>query len=306
MSALARRIFVVPAILLALWLAPHQAAADKAVTAASSPPPGIGALGRVEPKGRVIRLSHDAGPEGARIETLDIVEGQQVEAGARVAVFSEYRYKLAQLQTLMARIPVTEAQISAADAAARLADAELKRARTLLREKAVARAEYDRLETTAAQATAESTALKAELELIRAEMAATEEDLRRSQLFTPAAGTVLKIHHWPGERVGDQGIADIADLSAMDVVAQVYERDMPRVRVGQHATIRVPGTDLSFDGQVRELGYQVKKNDLNDTDPLADRDNRVVEIRITLPPEAAESLKHLIYMQVDVHISSEG
>lgn len=283
-----------------------QAAKEEiAVPAAAQPPAGVGALGRIEPKSRVISLSHDAGPEGARIETLDIVEGQRIEAGARVAVFSEYKLKQAQLLALQAMLPVTEARITAAEAAARLADAERGRAQKLLKEKAIARAEVDRLETTFAQAEAEAKALQAELAMTRADIVAAEEDLRRSQLFSPIAGTVLKIHHWPGERVGDQGIADIADLSAMDVVAEIYERDMPRVRPGQHARIRVPGTDMAFDGLVRELGYQVMKNDMNDTDPLADRDNRVVEIRITLPPEAATSLQHLIFMQVDVHISSE-
>lgn len=268
-------------------------------------PAGAGALGRVEPKSRVISLSHDAGPEGARIEALLISEGQRIDAGALVAVFSEYRSKVAELAALQARVPVTQAQISAAQADANVAQSELNRAQALIRDKAVSKSRLDELQAVAARTAAQLEGLKAEMALLHAEIAATQEDVRRSQLFSPISGTVLKIHSWPGERVGDSGIADIADLSAMDVVAQVYERDMPRVREGQHATIRVPGTDLIFDGQVRELGYQVMKNDLNDTDPLADRDNRVVEVRITLPPEAAEQLKHLIYMQVDVHISAE-
>lgn len=270
-----------------------------------SKPAGAGALGRVEPKSRVISLSHDAGPEGARIEELLISEGQRVEAGALVAVFSEYRSKMAKLAALEARVPVTQAQITAAEADATVAQSELTRAQSLIRDKAVSKSRLDELQGNAARTAAQLEGLKAEMALLRAEIVATQEDVRRSQLFSPISGTVLKIHSWPGERVGDSGLADIADLSAMDVVAQVYERDMPRVREGQHAKIRVPGTDLAFDGQVRELGYQVMKNDLNDTDPLADRDNRVVEVRITLPPEAAEQLKHLIYMQVDVHISAE-
>ncbi len=286
-------------------LAPFALADEAPLPVREAPLAGVGALGRIEPKSRVINLSHDAGPEGARIETLDISEGQRINAGDRVAVFSEYRLKVAQLQALQSSIPVIEARINAATAAASLAQAELKRGQSLIKEKAVARAEVDRLQTAAAQADAEAQALGAELAMTRADIAASEEDLRRSQLFSPIAGTVLKIHHWPGERVGDTGIADIADLTAMDVVAEIYERDMPRVKPGQHARIRVPGTDLAFDGLVRELGYQVMKNDMNDTDPLADRDNRVVEVRITLPPEAATSLQHLIYMQVDVQISSD-
>ena len=276
---------------------------EKVAVPVVAAPAGIGALGRVEPKSRVISLSHDAGPEGARIEVLEMTEGQTIAEGQRVAVFSEYRMKMAELAALEARIPVTQAQIAAAVADADYAVIEAARARRLQRDKAVSKSRLDELESAAARTTAQRQALEAELQLLHAQIASTAEDVRRSQLFSPIAGTVLKIHSWPGERVGDTGLADVADLSAMDVVAQIYERDMPRVKVGQHTQIRVPGTDMAFDGQVRELGYQVRKNDLNDTDPLADRDNRVVEVRITLPPEAAEQLKHLIYMQVDVRIS---
>jgi HlyD family secretion protein len=47
----------------------------------------------------------------------------------------------------------------------------------------------------------------------------------------------------------------------------------------------------------------VRKNDINDTDPLADRDNRTVEVRISIAGEKAELLKHLIYIQVNVRIN---
>lgn len=300
-------LFFVCGVLMTGYMMPaHGSKAEPAdINVAENKPSGAGALGRVEPKSRVIRLSHDAGPEGARIEELLIAEGQHIEVGALVAIFSEYKSKLAELAALQARLPVTQAQINAATADALVATNELQRARDLISEKAVSKSRLDELEGVAARTAAQLEGVRAELELLKAEINATQEDVRRSQLFSPISGTVLKIHSWPGERVSDSGLADIADLSAMDIVAQIYERDMPRIKTGQHAKIRVPGTDLAFDGQVRELGYQVMKNDLNDTDPLADRDNRVVEVRITLPPEAAEQLKHLIYMQVDVHISAE-
>jgi HlyD family secretion protein len=41
---------------------------------------------------------------------------------------------------------------------------------------------------------------------------------------------------------------------------------------------------------------------LNDTDPLADRDNRIIEVRLTLEPDAVKALQHQIYRQVQVRI----
>lgn len=265
-------------------------------------PSGIGALGRVEPRGRVISLSHDAGPEGARIEKLEIAEGQTIEAGARVAVFSEFAMKSAELAVLQAKLPVLQAQLAEQQAALAYSEAEETRANKLVTDRALSKSQQEQLASNAAVARARVAALEAQIGLAQADIGVAGESLRRTQLFSPVGGTVLKIRAWPGERVNDSGIADVADLSALDVVAEVYERDMPRITPGQRAEIRVPGSDLAFEGEVRELGYQVMKNDLNNTDPLADRDNRVIEVRVTLPPEAAEHLRHLIYMQVDVRI----
>ena len=97
-------------------------------------------------------------------------------------------------------------------------------------------------------------------------------------------------------------VLQIADLSQLDVVAEIYESDLSRIKVGQKAYINAQDFKKPYHAQVRELGFQVKKNDLNDTDPLADRDNRIIEVRLTLDPKAVEDLQHQIYRQVHIRI----
>ncbi len=94
----------------------------------------------------------------------------------------------------------------------------------------------------------------------------------------------------------------MADLAQLDVVAEVYERDITRVKMGQKAEVKVAGLREPFIGEVRDIGFLVRKNDISNTDPLSDRDNRVVEVRIMLDSIAVEALRHLIYMQVDVRL----
>ncbi|MGZ8193970.1 MAG: hypothetical protein ACXWTW_10500, partial [Methylobacter sp.] len=45
----------------------------------TAPGMGIGALGRIEPRSRVIRVSHNAGAEGTNLEKLLFQEGDQVK-----------------------------------------------------------------------------------------------------------------------------------------------------------------------------------------------------------------------------------
>ncbi|MCK5556033.1 MAG: biotin/lipoyl-binding protein, partial [Alphaproteobacteria bacterium] len=74
---------------------------------------GIGALGRIEPRSRIISVSHDAGPEGARVEKILVTEGQQVKRGDILAVFSDTPRKKAKLADAEIQTIILEARINA-------------------------------------------------------------------------------------------------------------------------------------------------------------------------------------------------
>lgn len=315
MSRFQKRAVIVAVILAAcgiFWLSKRDGSEEKQTThpgvkthVAIDPalrPEGVGALGRIEPRSRVIDLSHDAGPEGARIGELLVAESQQVKKGEVIAIFSDYERKKAKLDSAKAQIPMLEARIKAERANQSFAFKEYERTRKLVKTSAVSRARFDETERNLRQSQANVNSLEAQLIATKADLVLAERELEQSTLVSPIDGTILKIKAWPGERVTDNGVVEIANLSQMDVVAEIYERDMPRVKIGQKAEIKVPGMQETIGGTVRELGYVVRKNDLNDTDPLADRDNRIVEVRITLDPGKEDILKHLIYMQVDVRL----
>jgi len=71
---------------------------------------GIGALGRIEPRSRVIKVSHNAGPEGARVERLLFQEADSVKAGEKLAILSEYIKRKAEVETAKMRVKVLEAE----------------------------------------------------------------------------------------------------------------------------------------------------------------------------------------------------
>ncbi len=263
---------------------------------------GVGSLGRIEPRSRVVHVSHDAGPDGARVEILHVEEGQEVKAGDLIVTFSDHGRKRAALETAKAEIGVIEGKLNAQIAEERAARREFERYRKLALTSAASVARKDEAQNRAEQASANIAALRAELEAEKSRVVLAEEEVKQTTVTAPIAGTILKIHSWPGERVGDMGVVEMANLSALDVVAEVYERDISRVKPGQKAEITIRGLGKTITGTVRELGFQVYKNDLNSTDPLANRDNRIIEVRITVPQEDATMLRNMIYLQVDVRI----
>lgn len=280
----------------------HAETKDTPAPAETAALQGVGAIGRIEPASRVIQLSHDQGPEGARIDQLLVQEGQQVKAGDILAIFSDHERRQSELKAIQSRIKTERARLAVYQADITDAAADLKRYKPLTKTAVISKSTYDKAVIRHDKAVAVLSTAKLDIETLVTEEELATLKLQQSTLTAPMDGTVLKIHARTGERVGDNQIMEFADLGALDVVAEIYENDIPRLKTGQQATIFLTGYDKHYSGTVGDIGYLVRKNDLNDTDPLADRDNRVIEARIRLNDDAAKELQHQIYRQVQVQI----
>jgi HlyD family secretion protein len=313
------------------------APAPAAPPVADAAPAGVGALGRVEPAGRIRRLS--APYAGARLDRLLVIEGEAVAEGQVLAEFSEAAQrdaavaeaaaKLAQANVMLERtrrggsvseVEAAEARVDALTAAEETARRDAARSQSLVASGAGAAAQAERNRYLAAQRRAERAAAEAELETLRnprpedvaraqADVAAAEAALARARadaaltrLLAPTSGTVLRVIARAGEAVGTEGVLELGDLSRLDVVADVYETDLPRLREGAAAEVIVPGEEVRHNAVVREIGWVVRRTTQAGTDPVAAVDARTVEVRLTLDEAARQALLRRSGMQVQVAI----
>src|SRR5205085_4762793 len=75
----------------------------------------------------------------------------------------------------------------------------------------------------------------------RAELALAETMLEQTRIRAPAAGTVLQVLVKAGELAGpalEGGVVTLGDISSLRVRAEVDERDIEKVKVGQRVAIR--------------------------------------------------------------------
>ncbi len=131
-----------------------------------------------------------------------------------------------------------------------------------------------------------------------------EAQLRLSYVQAPIAGEILKVHTQSGEVLSINGIAEIGKTDQMMVVAEVPEDSIGRVRLGQQATITSDNGTFSGElkGTVTEIGRLIGKRDVLNTDPAADVDARVVEVKIALSPGNSEKVAGLTFAKVAVAI----
>ncbi len=129
-------------------------------------------------------------------------------------------------------------------------------------------------------------------------------DLNLSYVKAPVSGSVLKVHTRQGERINAQdGIVELGRTDQMYAIAEVYETDISKVRNGQRATVTSSVFTGTLEGTVARIGKQIGKKDVLNTDPAADTDARVVEVRIRLNPESSKKVATLTNLQVEVKIN---
>ncbi len=170
---------------------------------------------------------------------------------------------------------------------------------------AEARANLDRIMEVR---TVDVTKAEAEVQKAIASLQQAQAELELSEIKAPTAGQILKVHAYPGEAIDtNEGIAELGQTQQMMVVAEVYESDIAKVKIGQEATmISESGAfESQLKGTVSEIGWQVGKKDVLDSDPAADVDVRVVEVNIKLDEESTKTVSNLTYGKVIVKILVE-
>jgi len=142
---------------------------------------------------------------------------------------------------------------------------------------------------------------EAQLQTALVNVKRAEVDLDLAQVRAPIDGQVIKINTKTGEVVSlENGVIDLGNTNQMYVVAEVYETDIGRVKVGQTAAIASEAFDGEITGKVESLGLRIAKNDVLGTDPAAKTDVRVIEVKIKL--DDSKKVSGLTNLQVRVKI----
>ena len=160
-----------------------------------------------------------------------------------------------------------------------------------------------KLESIAEVRTVDVGVAQAELEQAEASVKQVRAALALAQVRSPIDGQVLNINVRPGEVVGNQGIVTVGKTDRMYVLAEVYETDVDKVRLGQKAIVTSSAFADELEGEVTQIGLEVKQQDVFESDPLVNTDNKVVEVRIRLDPESSKRVTALSNLQVQVVIT---
>jgi HlyD family secretion protein len=297
----------------------------------------VACLGQIVPGERMIRLT---APAGAIIGELRVQRGAQVSKEDVIAVLRDAPVYQAQLDRAKQQVALAEADLKRVRAGERpeliqaqqalivahqseskFQENRIARYDKLLESQHVARDQYDELlsqhETLLAKIRREQSVLEsfrtsrpedvakaeAAVRLAEAQAAEAAASLELQYIRAPSAGEILEVLAWPGESVTAGGaIVSLGDTQNMRVLAEVYESDLSRVKVGQRALIRGQAFQGEFGGEVVEIQKFVESSRIFPLEPSAYVDRRVVVVRIR--PDDPPALAALSHAQVIVTIQT--
>jgi HlyD family secretion protein len=277
----------------------------------------VSALGRIEPEHGIRRIGGPSTPasvSGSILRELLVEAGDDVKRGQVLAVLETASQADAAIAVARAQLTAAEresdAALSRVEEACALSDVAGRtsvRRNDLMKKGLASKEEADvasgdaRVKTAscAASRTA-AVAARANVEVAKAEIARFESELERAHIRAPMDGRVLEIIRRPGELVYTEGILELGNVSRMYAIAEVYETDVRRVKLGQKATISSRALDKPLSGTVERIRQKVHKQDQIGTDPAAQKDARIVEVEVLLDNPAAVAM--LSNLQVEVLI----
>ena len=149
------------------------------------------------------------------------------------------------------------------------------------------------------------TRLEAALAAARSELAAVDAAAERARIRAPQDGTILQLTAVVGESVApspDNVIVVMGDVGALRVKAEIEERDIGKLRVGQTAVIKsdaFPGRD--FEAKVTSFAQSMGPSRLGQKGPRRLADVDVLEVTIAL----TGTTQLLPGMRVDVFLKPD-
>src|SRR5882672_6699497 len=225
------------------------------------------ANGRVYPVLQV-KISPEVSGE---IIDLPVKEGQCVKKGDLLLRIKP-DYYLASRRSAEASYQAAVANKDLAEANLRKAEIEERRNKELLGNKLISDSVYLEMKTASEVARATFQSSEHQVNVANAALSRADEDLSKTTISSPIAGTVSKLNSQQGERVVGTAmmtgteVMTVADLNEMEARVDIGEVDVVLIALGQKVHLEVDAfKDRKFNGEVTDIANSAKNNDTGTT-----------------------------------------
>jgi len=243
----------------------------------------VSGTGKIQPKTQV-KISADV---SARINKLAVVEGQNVQKGQLLVELDRERY-LAMVESGEANVRSATSQATLVKQNMMQAEREFNRTKEMMNQKLTSQSVYDAAEAAYQVEVARYASANEQAEQAKAALKQARDDLSKTTIYSPMAGTVTDLNKEQGEiAIGSQFQPDVilvvADLSEMEAQVNVDENDIVQIGIGQEAEITVDALpDQVLKGKVSEIANSANASAAGTAEQKTEFE---IKIAISEPPQ---------------------
>src|SRR5206468_814368 len=242
----------------------------------------VSATGKVQPETEV-KISPEVAGE---IIELPVADGMGIKKGDLLVKIKPDSYK-ALLEQQEAAISAAKATNLQQKASMLKTEQDLKRADDMYAKKTISIQEYNAAQAAADVAKNTYESSLHEIERAQAGSSQARDQLSKTTVYSPVNGTVTILNSKLGERIVATGqfagteVMRVADLSRMQAVIDVNENDVPNVKIGDKANVKIDAYgDRKFKGTVAQIGNTGKTTGTGTQEEVTN-----FEVKINLEPE---------------------
>lgn len=163
-------------------------------------------------------------------------------------------------------------------------------------------------EIKAAQQEIESTAAMAAVDSLERQVDLLRLRVETSRLISPIDGVVLECKAMVGGATTTMPLMHIADTSSMICEAEVNVADLPRIQMGQSATVSSAALKRDVSAKVDAIGRMIAPPNLANPFPMATVDRHSASVTLVIDAGDVEVAAALIGLQVEatIHVAASG
>jgi HlyD family secretion protein len=269
-----------------------------------------------------VKFAKLAGEQRVRAAQAELNQAKAVKASDLAAIDARLAYLKLQVDTANAGVArlvklradgvqVAQEDLDKAKLLAAQADAEQKAAEATRKKTEITYDEGEKAadaKVAAAQAELKEAEAKVPTKSAKEKLELARQLADQTILKAPVSGIVLKVTGREGQPTGLEPILQMADLSAMTAIAEVYESDVGRLAAWVEkgpvkAEVKNPALPRTLTGTVRsgqDISRMISRNQVFAMGPREDADRRVVEVVVHLDRDSTADASRFVGLQVTV------
>jgi HlyD family secretion protein len=228
-----------------------------------------------------------------RVTRLSWQVGDQVSQGALIAELEDAELRQ-QVNRAAAALEVARASLAQRQAELANAQADIRRAENLIKERLIARQEFESRQTAYKVVETQVQFARAQERQAQAELNELRIRLEQTKVYSPMSGVIARRYVDVGALVNPSNpIVNVVNLSTMVTMASVPEREVGKLRVGARALVQVDAFgEQRFTGRIARIS------------PVLDPATRTATVEVEIP-NTNNALKAEMFARVTIDLASQ-